>query len=154
MSHQVPVFLIREQSKAVGIPLITIKTTREKYGEDAETILNNLKSEIEGVIFGYIVQKKHKELAEKKCYQAGLKPIFPLWVQPFQHLLNEFISIGFKARIVNTKIGKEWYGREINHFFIQDMQKAGHTSLCGEAFEYHTFVTDGPIFKEAVKWEK
>jgi len=79
----------------------------------------------------------------------------PIWNEEREPLLREFIDAGFKAIIVviNEKfIGKEWLGREIDKQFIEDLKTQEDIDLCGEKGEYHTFVYDGPIFKEAVKF--
>ena len=42
----------------------------------------------------------------------------------------------------------DWLGREINKKFLDDLLKLGTVDPCGEHGEFHTFVTDGPLFKK------
>jgi diphthamide synthase (EF-2-diphthine--ammonia ligase) len=50
--------------------------------------------------------------------------------------------------------GEEWLGRKVDPDFLSHLfelrQKHG-IQLCGEAGEYHTFVTDGPLFKQRIE---
>ena len=41
----------------------------------------------------------------------------------------------------------EWLGREIDTEFFDNLLKLGTIDPCGENGEFHTFVTDGPLFK-------
>ncbi|RCV64892.1 Diphthamide synthase [Methanophagales archaeon] len=68
--------------------------------------------------------------------------------RPF--LLLEFIDVGFEAIVVATRIKREWLGRKFDRTFIAELKEFEfHPS--GESGEYHTFVTDGPIFKRRIK---
>jgi len=69
-------------------------------------------------------------------------------------IFTEFIDAGFKAIVVRARadlLGEEWLGREIDRRFMNDLLKLGKVDLCGELGEYHTFVTDGPLFKRRVR---
>jgi uncharacterized protein (TIGR00290 family) len=82
-----------------------------------------------------------------------IKPVLPLWKRKREDLLKEFIQAGFKAIVVATNadfLGREWLSREINKEFIEDLKILGKVDLCGEKGEYHTFVYDGPVFKESI----
>ena len=59
--------------------------------------------------------------------------------------------MGFKAITVcvNAKLLDESFvGRVIDEQFIKDLPEG--VDVCGENGEFHTFVFDGPIFKEPV----
>ena len=48
----------------------------------------------------------------------------------------------------------EWLGQEINPDFLSHLSELKETkdiTLCGETGEYHTFVTDGPLFKQRIE---
>ena len=69
----------------------------------------------------------------------------------------QIIDSGFKAIVVSAKkdiLGEQWLGREINGGFVKDLKALGNFDLCGEKGEFHTFVYDGPLFKEKVKFNK
>ncbi|HEB74183.1 MAG TPA: hypothetical protein ENJ03_03070 [Candidatus Desulfofervidus auxilii] len=50
-----------------------------------------------------------------------------------------------------TSFDKNWLGRKIDKKFLQELKTLEEIDLCGENGEYHTFVTDGPIFKKRIK---
>jgi diphthamide synthase (EF-2-diphthine--ammonia ligase) len=42
-------------------------------------------------------------------------------------------------------------GRKVDHSFVADVKKVkSGVDLCGETGEYHTFVVNGPLFRERV----
>ena len=47
--------------------------------------------------------------------------------------------------------GEEWLGRKVDLDFLSHLKQKLGTQLCGEAGEYHTFVTDGPLFNHRVE---
>jgi diphthamide synthase (EF-2-diphthine--ammonia ligase) len=66
-------------------------------------------------------------------------------------LINEFIDLGFKTIVtcINEKyLDKSFAGRIIDRDFLQDLP--AHVDPCGENGEFHTFVFEGPIFKEKI----
>lgn len=154
-SHGLDSALLRTQSDALGIPIIQGKTTWEGYEKVFKRSVSELKKEgIEIGIFGDIDLREHKDWIERVCREVGIKPLLPLWEEDREELLKEFIQVGFKAIVVATKadsLGKEWLGRRIDEEFIKDLKKLNDVDLCGEKGEYHTFVTDGPLFKKRVK---
>jgi uncharacterized protein (TIGR00290 family) len=55
------------------------------------------------------------------------------------------------VRVRTDALGIEWLGREINREFFDDLLKLGTVDPCGENGEFHTFVTDGPLFKKRIE---
>jgi len=74
-----------------------------------------------------------------------------------EKVLRDFIDLGFEATIVVTKadlIGEQWLGRKVDLDFLSYLSELGQTNdihICGEAGEYHTFVTDGPLFNQRIE---
>jgi diphthine-ammonia ligase len=67
-------------------------------------------------------------------------------------LLEEFIALGFKATIVVTQagiMGSEWLGRAIDARTITELERLG-IDPSGETGEYHTVVTEGPLFQTRI----
>jgi diphthamide synthase (EF-2-diphthine--ammonia ligase) len=48
-------------------------------------------------------------------------------------------------------MGEEWVGREVNKEFLSDLLKVSTIDPCGERGEYHTYVTNGPLFKKRIR---
>ncbi len=155
-SHGISSELIKAQAEAIGIPVIQRKTTWESYEEEFKKTLMQLKKEgVEAGVFGDIDLQEHRDWVERVCKETGIKAILPLWNEERERLLREFISHGFKAIICSINsyfLGSEWLGKEINLDFIKDLKALENIDLCGEKGEYHTFVYDGPIFKNPVRF--
>jgi len=88
---------------------------------------------------------------------VNIKPHLPLWGQAQEKVLSSFIASGFEAIVVVAKadlFGEEWLGRKIDLDFLSYLSELRETkdiTLCGEAGEYHTFVTDGPLFNQRIE---
>jgi uncharacterized protein (TIGR00290 family) len=71
-------------------------------------------------------------------------------------VLRDFIDLGFEATIVVTEadlIDEKWLGRKVDLDFLtylSELKQTNDIHICGEAGEYHTFVTDGPLFKQRI----
>ena len=154
-THGVGSGLLRLQAEAMEIPIVQRKTTWGTYEEEFKKAVTDLKKEgVEAGVFGDIDLQEHRDWVERVCKDVDIKPILPLWKGKREDLLEEFIQAGFKAIVVATQaelLGKEWLGREIDKKFMEDLKVLQNIDLCGEKGEYHTFVTDGPIFKKKIK---
>ena len=109
----------------------------------------------EACVFGDIDLMAHRNWCEDKCEKAGLEAIFPLWEEDREALTYEFIDSGFKTVIKNVKLsilGEEFLGEVLTKDVVERLKAAG-SDACGENGEYHTFVFDGPLFKERINFE-
>ncbi|MFH2137364.1 MAG: diphthine--ammonia ligase [Candidatus Omnitrophota bacterium] len=153
-SHNIDVCLIEQQAVSMGIPLIQKKTSWETYEAVYKQTLLGLKDEgIAAGVFGDIDMQAHRDWVEQTSAHAGMQAILPLWLGEREALAREFIEAGFKAVVVavNEKfLGPQWLGRTIDEQFLADLKQLGTVDLCGEKGEYHTFVYDGPGFKQPV----
>jgi len=155
--HLLPTEILTAQSEAIGIKLVKRKTTPNTYEEEFKKVLLQMKSiGVEGLVTGdiYEVSMHEEGWLERICKEVDLEPIKPLWLCDTKKLLREFVNLGFNATVVkvNTKVlGEEWLGRELNNQFYEDITKLKNVDPCGEGGEYHTCITDGPIFKKRIK---
>jgi len=155
MTHGIKSELLLAQSEAMGIPIIQRKTTWKDYEKDfKEEVLKLKQFGIKGVIFGDINLKKHRDWDERVSNELGVEPLLPLWEQNYTKLLEDFIKSGFEAFVITLKanlLSEKLLGHRIDRDFIKELIKNPNVDLCGEAGEYHTFVTDGPLFKKRIK---
>ena len=82
-----------------------------------------------------------------------MKGIFPLWKKDSHRLTRKFIDSGFKAIVtcVDAKVlDGSFAGRIIDDDFIKDLPE--NVDPNGENGEFHSFVFDGPIFKEKIQF--
>ena len=155
--HMISSELLDAQSQIIGIPIVKWTTTPETYEQDFKKALLQMKAKgVEGVVTGdvYDVALHEAGWLDRICKEVGLKPVKPLWHRDTQQILTEFINEGFKATVVRVKtdvLGMEWLGRQVNKEFFNDLLKLGTVDPCGERGEFHTFVTDGPLFKNRIE---
>ncbi len=150
-SHGVLAEVLNLQAKAIGIPIIQVRTSWEDYEKNFRKIVLKLKKKgIEGGIFGDVDVEQHREWIGRVCAELQIKPILPLWGIPAERLLTQFSEAGFKAKVVATKLDESLLGQNVHEAFLIEIQKF-NCHPCGEFGEYHTFVTDGPIFKSKLK---
>lgn len=154
--HGIPEEVLRQVEASVGAPVILIKTTGEAYNQSFEDVLRHQKElGAQVCVFGDIDIPGHLEWGKARCEAAGLSACFPLWQENREDLVRECVEAGFVPRItvVNTeKMSAEFLGRPITEELIAQLKEQG-VDVCGENGEYHSFVTEGPIFQKAVAVE-
>ncbi len=157
--HGVRIELLEQQAKEIGIPLKQIRLpempSMEDYNREMFTIMKQFKDErIDYSIFGDIFLEDLKLYREQQLAQAGMQGVFPIWKRDSTELIHEFIAKGFKAILVcvNEKyLAKSFAGRLIDESFLKDLPT--NVDPCGENGEYHSFVFDGPIFKNPIPFK-
>jgi uncharacterized protein (TIGR00290 family) len=152
--HGTEAKLIQLQSEAIRIPLLQKETTWNGYeNEFKEAVKSLIPNGVQGMIFGDIYLQEHKDWTERVCSELGIKAVEPLWKKVPEKIILEFIDAGFEAIIVSAKadlFGKEWIGKRVDREFLRYL-KDNNIDACGENGEYHTFVTDGPVFRKKIK---
>jgi uncharacterized protein (TIGR00290 family) len=84
-----------------------------------------------------------------------MKAVFPLWKKNTADLAHSFIDLGFRAIItcVDTKyLDARFCGREFDESLLSDLPSP--IDPCGENGEFHTFVYDGPLFRERISFSR
>jgi diphthine-ammonia ligase len=154
--HGIEANLIHLQAELIGIPLIQkeVNPDMEKYETEFKAAVSELKTKgIEGMVFGDIYLEEHRDWVERVCHDLEILPTEPLWDNPPLKTVEEFIDLGFKAIVVSCKtdiLGKDFVGRYVDKDLVQEL-KMRNICPCGENGEFHTFVTDGPMFKRSIE---
>ena len=159
LSHGLSAEVIGRQAKMTGIPSFQKAMPKDGYRDEFKALIGEWQRTkgIEGIVFGDIYLTSHKEWIDSVCQELCVTPVMPIWGKDTTSLINEFMNLGFKAIIVATradKLGQEWLGREIDTDLMKEFEDMGNIDPCGENGEFHTFVYDGPPFKEKVKFNK
>ncbi|HHV65318.1 MAG TPA: diphthine--ammonia ligase [Peptococcaceae bacterium] len=153
-SHYLPAKLLKEQAKALGVPLLSRSAKWEEYEAVFLDVLQDLKNQgIQAGVFGDIDLQSHRDWVERVCAEAGFEAYEPLWKAARKDLLREFIEEGFQAVVIAVKegaLGKEFLGKHLDWELIKAMEKCG-IDPSGEEGEYHTVVIDGPLFTAGIK---
>lgn len=158
--HGVRADLLDLQAESIGLPLVKMTMpempSMETYEAMMKTTLKELKAKgATASVFGDIFLEDLRQYRENKLAELDLKGLFPLWKQPTNKLMREFIDLGFKTIVtcVNEKyLDKSFAGRIIDNDFLADLP--ADVDPCGENGEFHTFVFDGPIFKKPIPFER
>ncbi len=162
-SHGIKSTIMRQQAEALNLPILQMPTTWETYEDEFKKGVRQLKKEgVDTGIFGDIDLEPHREWVERVCDELGIKAILPLWLEDREKLMREFMEAGFSALVTATEssyMGEEWLGRPMDDAFIKDIYahnaaNENEIDLCGEKGEYHTLVTDGPLFHKKLVVEK
>jgi diphthine-ammonia ligase len=148
-SHGLPRSLLEEQARQTGIPVVFRSASWAGYEAAFSAALEAFRGEgITDGVFGDIDLPEHRDWCVRVCGAQGIRARHPLWSLPRRELLEEFIGLGFQATVIVVKaeiLGPDWLGRSIDERAISEMERLG-IDPSGEAGEYHTVVTDGPLF--------
>lgn len=152
--HGAPARLVDFQSEALGIPLLQRETTKDNYEAVFRKTLSELKKMgIHQLVRGDIFLIDLRDWVEDICSGEGIGVISPIWGNPSEDLLREFVGLGFKSVLTSVqaeKLNQSWVGRTIDEKFIEDLKSVPNVDLCGENGEFHSFVYDGPIFSKRI----
>lgn len=158
--HDVKKELLHAQAESIGLDIeianISTSTSLEDYNRKIREKVDQFRKEgFTHSIFGDIFLEDLKEYRESQLKKANIKAVFPLWKKDTKKLIQEFIDLGFKAICVCTNsrfLNEDFCGRIIDKSFISDLPR--NVDPCGENGAFHTFVFDGPIFKNPVHFQK
>ncbi len=153
-SHGLPVSLVQRQADSLGVPLVTRAASWADYEAAFLDALAELRDHV-GVavgVFGDIDLQPHRDWVERVCAIAGLEPCLPLWLEPRRSLLDELLGAGVVATIVavdTARLDPRFLGAHLDRALIPELEAAG-VDACGEEGEFHTLVTDAPLFRGPV----
>jgi diphthine-ammonia ligase len=171
--HEVAPEIVAMQAEAMGLPIIQRQVTWDTFDDQFKATVRKLeRTDIEGgVVWGMIPpdtvldhprkMKKYMNLKvqydwiNKLCGDLGVKAILPLLEKTPEQILTELVENGFEVIIVVVNpefVGEEWLGHKIDQDFINEICRLNREKgihIAGD--EYHTFVTDCPLFKKRIK---
>ena len=152
-SHELNPGIVRAQSTALGIPLV--QRDFFSYEQEFKEVVSELRAQgarIDGAVFGHI--ETHKRLVDRICRDLEIDLVLPLWQRDSKQIITDIIDAGFEVVIVSARdglMGSEWLGRRIDGEFIGELSEFNESiDPCGENGEFHTLVTDGPIFDQKI----
>jgi uncharacterized protein (TIGR00290 family) len=154
--HAVRVELLKAQAAALQLPLTIIELpfpcSNEQYqqimGDATQTLIDQ---GVECLSFGDLFLEDIRQYRIDNLKSTGIEPIFPLWLMPTDQLAQNMIEGGLKTVItcVDPKqLDASFAGRMFDQSFLDDLPEG--VDPCGENGEFHTFVYDGPMFKQPI----
>ena len=156
--HGVRRTLLERQADSLGFPLeivsISKSSSNEEYEANMRRVLSkHLAAGVSSVAIGDVFLEDVRQYRENNLAKIGMKGIFPLWKRDTRKLVRTFIDLGFKAIITcvdSQALSKDYAGRALDRQFVDALPPS--VDPCGENGEYHSFVCDGPIFGEPIRY--
>ncbi len=158
--HEMPQALLEAQACALGFPLYTLEVPRDAgnavYEEKFAGLLQRLKRRnVESIAFGDIFLEDMRAYRESFLYKLGMQSLFPLWKIDSRTLAGEFMELEFKGVTVcvdSRMLDGLFAGREMDMEFFEALPRG--VDPCGENGEFHSFIYDGPLFKDRLRFTK
>jgi uncharacterized protein (TIGR00290 family) len=154
--HGVRSILLEQQAESLGVPaekiFISKNASNEEYESSMRQILERYRSEgVCGVVFGDIFLEDLRKYRQERLSQIGMKGLFPIWKRDTAELACAFIDLGFEAIVTcadSNLLDSTLVGRPFDEQFLSTLPEA--VDPCGENGEFHSFVSDGPIFQRQI----
>ena len=158
--REIPRALLEAQACALGFPLFTLDIPIDADNAVQEKLFGGLlqrlkRRNVECVAFGGISLEEMRIYWKTLLNKYGMQPLFPLWENNSRTLAEEFLELGFKgvaACVDSRKLDVSFAGREMDTEFFKAL--SGNADSCGENGEFHSFVYDGPLFKDRLRFTK
>lgn len=161
MFHTPSISKTQQQSKSMGIPLITQETKGKKEVElkDLTKAIEKAKKQykIEGIVTGAVESIYQASRIQKICDKLNIECFNPLWQKPQIELLEDLIKNKFEIIITGVAaypLNEKYIGRKIDKKFIKDVEKLKDKhkiSPSGEGGEFESFVINCPLFKKRLQ---
>jgi uncharacterized protein (TIGR00290 family) len=150
--HGVRAEILRAQADAAHLPLRTVPLpwpcTNDIYeARLGDAVARAVADGFTHVAFGDLFLEDVRKYREDRLAGSGLTPIFPLWGLPTDRLARDMIAAGVRARVATLDprvMPRELIGAEFDEALLARLP-AG-VDPCAERGEFHTCVTDGPMF--------
>ena len=154
--HGVQRILLERQAECLGFPLEKVFISKDSSNEDYESKMREVLEKyvndgVSCVVFGDIFLEDVRKYREDNLSKMGMKGIFPIWRRDTRELAHTFIDLGFTAVITcvdSDVLDKTFIGKAFDESFLSKLPST--VDPCGENGEFHSFVYDGPIFREPI----
>ena len=158
--HGVRRTVLRQQAAQVGLPLVEVELpwpcSNEMYQFAMGEALKGLKARegITGVAFGDLFLADVRKYREEMLRPTGLDPVFPLWGIRTDLLIRSMLREGVVAHVAAldpAKVPARFAGWAIDRRLLDELPRT--VDPCGENGEFHTVVSDGPMFEAPLALE-
>lgn len=156
--HGVRRELLEAQAEAAGLPLQVVPLpwpcSNQQYEERMQGALARAAGEgVRHVAFGDLFLDDVRRYREERLAGTGITPLFPLWCgeQGTAALAREMVAGGLSAVLACVdprSLEPAFLGRRFDAALLADLPP--RVDPCGERGEFHSFATDGPMFRRSV----
>ncbi len=163
MFHTPNIQLTKLQSKALGLPLVYVKTKGEKEKElkELENAIRIAKKAygLDGIVTGAIASVYQATRIQRICNKLKLSCFNPLWLKCQFEILEELIKLKFKVLITGV-FGdglQSLIGKQLDNKLLAELRRANENfriNPAGEGGEFESFVLDMPLFRKKIVIQK
>ena len=154
--HGTPLALIQKQAEALDLPLHVMRVPPRPPNEVYEARLDAaltplLNAGYSTVVAGDLFLDDVRAYREEVIGALGGTVLFPLWQRDTSWLAQRFLERGYRAVVTSvdtTQLDTSFAGRVYDEAFLEDLPE--EVDPCGEHGAFHTFVTNGPPFRDEV----
>lgn len=150
--HGVRNELLDRQVAALGLPVVKVPLPypcpNEIYEQRMAVAVGRIKAQgVRHMVFGDLFLEDIRAYREEKLKLADMVGLYPLWKRDTAALAREMIASGLVAHLVCVnpkKLDRRFAGRRFDAALLAELPP--DCDPCGENGEFHTVVTDGPMF--------
>jgi uncharacterized protein (TIGR00290 family) len=154
--HGVRRTLLQQQAASLGLPLHEILISKDAGNLEYETKMAEALRDYRarGILacaFGDLFLQDIRAYRDRQLSRLEMRGLYPLWGRDTGALIRDFLAQGFKTAVVCVdprKLAPAFVGRVIDAQFLAELPEG--VDPCGENGEFHTFVFDGPVFREPI----
>jgi uncharacterized protein (TIGR00290 family) len=154
--HGVREELLDRQAAALGLPAFKVALPNPCTNEAYEARMKNawaklLAQGVRHVVFGDLFLEDLRAYRTQALALVGMEAIFPLWKRDTRSLAREIIFSGIVAHVTCVdprRLDRSFAGRRFDEGFLDDLPR--DVDPCGENGEFHTVVSDGPMFSAPI----
>jgi len=157
--HGVREELLDRQAAELGLPCTKVRIpagcTNERYQAEMGAAMRAARDAgVTQVVFGDLFLADLRAYREKMLAEIGMTGVFPLWLRDTRELAREMIAAGLVAHLVCVDprhVAPALAGRRFDAALLDELPVA--VDPCGENGEFHTCVSAGPMFANALELE-
>lgn len=154
--HGVRRDLYERQAAALDLPIKFVEIPDDASNDEYESAMAEATAEyeqrgVERIAFADLYLEDVRAYREERLADTGIEGYWPIWGRDTDDVIREFLDAGFEAVVVavdGEALDASFAGRSLDADFLADLPDG--VDPCGEDGEFHTFVSDGPIFDRAV----
>lgn len=157
--HGVRRELYERQAAAIGLPIELVELPPRPSNETYESIMDReidrlARRGVTTFAFGDLHLEEIRNYREEQLSETHVDGRWPVWGRASRGFMADLLAADFRAVVAavdGAYLDSSHLGRTIDPPFLGRLPR--EVDPAGEGGEYHTFVTDGPIFERPVPVE-
>lgn len=160
--HGVRRAILHAQAAAFGLPLfeatIPAQASNAIYEESFAQALEQARSvtpQLDTIAFGDLFLADVRAYREALLVRLGWRGVFPLWGEDTARLARRFLAEGHRAVLCcvdTTQLDPAFCGRDYDADLLAELPPSCNPA--GERGEFHTCVTDGPLWRTSLSLKR